>query len=82
MATDNPDLSGFRDAGGKLLSWHGISDEIIPYGNSVTYRKSVEKVMGGNENVNSFYRLFLAPGVKHCYGGAGAYPKDAFHIQY
>jgi hypothetical protein len=24
VGTDNPDLSAFRDAGGKLLSWHGL----------------------------------------------------------
>jgi hypothetical protein len=24
IGTDNPDLSAFRDAGGKLLSWHGL----------------------------------------------------------
>lgn len=74
--TFNTDLSAFRDAGGKLLTWHGLTDPLIPYQNTVKYRKRVESEMGGNEAVNEFFRLFLAPGVNHCGYGSGPVPKD------
>lgn len=76
LDTDNSDLSAFRDAGAKLLSWHGINDPIIPYQNTVKYRQRVEREMGGAKAVDNFFRLFLAPGVEHCGLGAGAVPKD------
>lgn len=76
LGTEDPDLSRFRDAGGKLLSWHGINDQIIPVDNTIQHRQRVESEMGGHQAVNDFYRLFLAPGVGHCSGGAGAQPLD------
>lgn len=37
----------------------------------------MERELGGSKRVNDFYRLFLAPGVAHCGGGAGATPTNA-----
>lgn len=76
LDTDNSDLSAFRDAGAKLLSWHGISDPIIPYKNTVKYRQHVEREMEGVKVVDDFFRLFLGPSVGHCGLGEGAVPKD------
>ncbi|KAH7397388.1 tannase and feruloyl esterase-domain-containing protein [Pyrenochaeta sp. MPI-SDFR-AT-0127] len=76
LNTDNPDLSALRASGAKMLTWHGIYDQMIPYQNTVAYRKKVEGVMGGANEVDNFYRLFLAPGVEHCGGGIGPIPKD------
>lgn len=73
---DNPNLSAFRDAGAKLLSWHGTNDDIIPHKTTIKYRQRVERELGGAEAVDEFFRLFLAPGVKHCAFGNGAVPKD------
>ncbi|MFI5736619.1 tannase/feruloyl esterase family alpha/beta hydrolase [Kribbella sp. NPDC051587] len=66
IGSDNPDLSGLRRAGGKLLSWHGLADSLIPAQGTVDYRQRVEHRMG---RVDSFYRLFLVPGAGHCGGG-------------
>ncbi|KAI1396498.1 feruloyl esterase B [Hypoxylon fuscum] len=77
---DNPDLSSFRDAGGKMLTWHGLADQLIPVYGTIHYRLRVEEMLGGNEAVNEFYRLFLAPGVDHCVGGNGAQPSDPFSL--
>ncbi|KAH8722993.1 tannase and feruloyl esterase-domain-containing protein [Phaeosphaeriaceae sp. PMI808] len=74
--THDPDLSRLRDSGTKLLTWHGINDQLIPYQNTVNYRKQVEAIMGGAHEVDEYYRLFLAPGVEHCFGGVGPFPKD------
>lgn len=66
IGTDDPDLSGFRKAGGKLLTWHGESDQYIPTQGTVDYRRQVVRAVGGSQKVDDFYRLFLAPGTSHC----------------
>ncbi|MEU4093664.1 tannase/feruloyl esterase family alpha/beta hydrolase [Streptomyces sp. NPDC026673] len=66
IGTDDPDLSAFRNSGGKLLSWHGQADQYIPAQGTVEYREQVERMMGGTKKVDDFYRLFLAPGTVHC----------------
>lgn len=77
IGTDDPDLAGFRAAGGKLLTFHGLADQLIPVQGTVDYRERVQELMGGADEVDSFYRLFLAPGVDHCAGGGtGLVPTD------
>ncbi|MGW4164585.1 tannase/feruloyl esterase family alpha/beta hydrolase [Streptomyces sp. NPDC004788] len=66
IGTDDPDLSAFRDSGGKLLTWHGDADEYIPAQGTVKYRKQVERKLGGTKAVDDFYRLFIAPNTSHC----------------
>ncbi|MFI6063347.1 DUF6351 family protein [Streptomyces sp. NPDC051286] len=66
IGTDDPDLSAFRKSGGKLLTWHGQQDQLIPTQGTVSYREQVERKMGGTKRVDDFYRLFLAPGTAHC----------------
>ncbi|KAI9167813.1 putative feruloyl esterase [Paramyrothecium foliicola] len=77
LGTDNPDLTSFRDNGGKLLSWHGLADQLLPAATTIRYREEVEALMGGNSQVNDFYRLFLPPGIAHCIGGHGPWPSDS-----
>ncbi|KAH7074236.1 Tannase/feruloyl esterase, partial [Paraphoma chrysanthemicola] len=76
LNTDDPDLSRLRDSGTKLLTWHGTDDKLIPFQNTVKYRRTVEAIMGGANEVDDYYRFFLAPGVDHCGGGAGPIPSD------
>ncbi|MEV2273614.1 tannase/feruloyl esterase family alpha/beta hydrolase [Nonomuraea africana] len=64
IGTRDADLSAFRDAGGKLLTWHGTRDQLIPTEGTVDYRRRVERATGGD--VDDFFRLFLAPGTEHC----------------
>ncbi|KAF2741884.1 feruloyl esterase B precursor [Sporormia fimetaria CBS 119925] len=77
LNANNPNLQALRDAGGKLLTWHGTSDEVIPYQSTLRYRQRVEAAMGGAKAVNEFYRVFLAPGLGHCGLGNGLMPTDA-----
>ena len=65
----NPDLSAFKARGGKVLMYHGWDDTAISPGNSINYYQSVLKKMGGKQD--GFIRLFMAPGMQHCGGGAG-----------
>jgi len=74
IGTDNPDLSAFRKAGGKLVIWHGQADQLIFPQGSIDYYQRVTDAMGGVERTRSFARLFLAPGVAHCAGGPGPQP--------
>jgi Tannase and feruloyl esterase len=63
--TDNPNLSAFRDKGGKVLTYHGLADELIAPQGSVNYYTRVEAAMGGQAEVHKFNRLFLIPGMGH-----------------
>jgi Tannase and feruloyl esterase len=67
----NPDLSAFRDAGGKLIQYHGWNDAAIPAPSSIDYYEQVAGKLGGIEKTQSFYRLFMAPGMQHCGSGLG-----------
>lgn len=80
LNADNPDLSMLQASRTKLLSWHGLDDQLIPYRNTLNYRERVENMMGGPGEVNEFYRLFLAPGVAHCGGGMGPVPQDPLAV--
>ena len=74
IATDNPDLTRFRDRGGRIVMWHGQADPLIYPGGSIDYYQRVVRQMGGAERTTEFVRFFLAPGVGHCGGGAGPAP--------
>jgi feruloyl esterase len=78
IATDNPDLTAFRDRGGKLVAWHGWADPLIYADGTIDYFERVQKQMGGPEKTARFFRLFMAPGVGHCAGGAGPNPAGQF----
>jgi feruloyl esterase len=65
----DPDLRAFKARGGKLLLYHGWNDGLISPGNTVNYFNDVNKTMGKGQD--DFVRLFMAPGVGHCAGGAG-----------
>ena len=68
----NPDLRDFRQRGGKLLQYHGWNDQLIAAENSINYYESVLKFFEpARQDVLSFYRLFMAPGMAHCAGGTG-----------
>jgi feruloyl esterase len=68
-ATD-PDLTRFKERGGKLIIYHGWNDPAISPLNSVDYFHSVEAKLGA-KSAEDFVRLYLAPGMQHCGGGPG-----------
>jgi len=74
IGTDNPDLSAFRGRGGRVILWHGWADQLITPEGTIDYYKRVQQQMGGPQKTAGFARLFLAPGVGHCGGGAGPSP--------
>jgi feruloyl esterase len=70
----NPDLSQFTDRGGKLITYHGTTDGLIPFANSVNYYEAVVDELG--RKADDSVRLYLVPGMDHCSGGDGAYEID------
>jgi tannase/feruloyl esterase len=77
LGADDPDLSAFADSGGKALLWHGAADFGVPFQGTVDYYERVQDTMGPGRT-DQFLRLFLAPGVGHCGGGAGPQPVGQF----
>ncbi|KAM3068381.1 hypothetical protein ACMFMG_009518 [Clarireedia jacksonii] len=73
IGTNDPDLSEFRDAGGKMLTVHGLADQLIPTNGTSDYYQKVEKL---DPNVRDYYRFYEAPGMEHCGGGSGPMPQD------
>lgn len=65
----NPDLREFRQAGGKLLVYHGFSDGLTPPSQTLMYYDAVRRAMGGQQATDSFLRLYMIPGMGHCGGG-------------
>ncbi len=74
------DLRAFKARGGRMLMWHGLSDASILATSSIGYYQGVEKLMGGRERTQDFFRLFLVPGVHHCAGGPGLTDFDALTL--
>lgn len=68
LQTTWADLSKFQSAGGKILTFHGESDQSIPTGSSAHFYESVRDIMCPNMKYNEsttsmddWYSLFLVP---------------------
>ena len=65
------DLSAFQAAGGKLIGYQGWTDDAVPPDGTLRYYNEAAGKVGGIDKLQSFYRLFMAPGMDHCAGGIG-----------
>jgi hypothetical protein len=73
-ATFNPDtgdiefgdMNAFRDAGGKLIIWHGWADALVTPQPTVDFYEALAKKSGGMPSTQEFARLFMVPGMDHC----------------
>jgi feruloyl esterase len=73
-AATNPDLSGFRNRGGKLILYHGWSDPALTPLETVHYYNRVVQKQTGLRRTQQFARLFMVPGMRHCIGSGGPGP--------
>lgn len=64
----NPDLSAFRQRGGKLLMHAGWSDMALSPLGTIEY---YEQVLKHDPRAAQDVRLIMMPGVDHCAGGSG-----------
>jgi feruloyl esterase len=67
----NPDIKPFLAHNGKLLLYHGWSDQLVPTETTITYYEEVAQKMGGVSKIDNQVRMFLAPGMGHCGRGDG-----------
>ncbi|THZ55951.1 Tannase 30 kDa subunit [Aureobasidium pullulans] len=90
LQTTLPDLTTFRESGGKLLHYHGESDPSIPAASSVHYWQSVRSIMYGHlsqedaqKELQDWYQFYLIPGAAHCGTNSlqpGPYPENNMNI--
>ena len=73
MNAIDPDLSRFKAAGGKLIQYQGWGDAVAFPEWAIDYYGQVVARAGGGSlaATQSFYRLFMQPGVGHCGMGPG-----------
>lgn len=70
MNADNPDLDHLREAGKKMILWHGWADVGLNPLRTIQYFESVQRATGVDATAE-FLRLFMVPGMYHCEGGPG-----------
>jgi feruloyl esterase len=71
LSATDPNLKPFFSHGGKLIQYHGWTDQQVMPRNSIDYYNSVAREMGNSAKTAESYRLFMAPGMGHCGGGDG-----------
>jgi len=75
MDATDPDLRAFKARGGKMILYHGWADTGVNPFMTVRYLEKVQQTMG--EDLGSFMRLFMVPGMFHCRGGLNVDRFDA-----
>jgi feruloyl esterase len=67
----DPNLSPYKQRGGKIILYHGWADPAISALGTLNYYENMVKLVGGQREADSFSRLYLVPGMHHCSGGPG-----------
>ena len=67
----DPDLRPYKNAGGKLIVYHGWSDPGISAYGTLRYVEAMTRVVGGQAAAEAFARTYFVPGMHHCSGGPG-----------
>lgn len=64
---DPSNLSTLKRRGAKVMIWHGVSDAVFSYDDSVTWYRNLAAANGGD--ATNFARLYGVPGMNHCGNG-------------
>ena len=85
LNASSPELSGYRDRGGKLLLYHGWNDSNNSPEATIDYYEAIETALARESNptgiaTRDFARLFLVPGMGHCSGGIGTTEFDTQRV--
>lgn len=68
MTPPNPsDLSRLRDRGAKIIIYHGTSDPVFSFEDTVAYFRGFTSANNGD--ASKFARLYAVQGMNHCSGG-------------
>ena len=74
------ELDAAKKSGAKILMWHGETDQLIPWRQSVHYYREAAQHFDGYHKLKPWFRFYVAPGVNHCGGGAGPQPQNLFGV--
>jgi feruloyl esterase len=69
LNADDPAIAPFLRRGGRLILYHGWADPLVAPPTTIAYYETVRARNG--RLAERGVRLFMAPGVDHCRGGAG-----------
>ncbi|WP_424933056.1 tannase/feruloyl esterase family alpha/beta hydrolase [Amaricoccus macauensis] len=64
--SDSTDLTAFREAGGKMIVWHGWADAIVPPYKTVEWFEATAEATGSQEALEENVKLYMIPGLDHC----------------
>jgi hypothetical protein len=71
MTPQSPtNLSKLRDRGAKMIVYHGTSDPVFSFNDTLSWLDSVKAIFGGL--TDSFVKLYPVPAMSHCSGGPAA----------
>lgn len=65
--SNSPDLSKFKQSGGKMISWIGNADPAVSPNETIAWYNRVNEREAGM--AQDFLKLFVVPGMNHCAGG-------------
>lgn len=68
LSANSVNLDRFRDAGGKLIFFHGLIDDFITPYSSIQYYERLVGHYGGEQGVEDFVRFYTIPGMGHVTG--------------
>ena len=71
LAAVDPNLTAFVQRGGKLLTYHGWSDQNIAPQASVNFYTRALAATKAPARGSAWLRLYMVPGMGHCSGGEG-----------
>ena len=71
LAAVDPNLTAFAQRGGKLITYHGWSDNSIAPQASVNFYARALAATNAPARGSSWLRLYMVPGMGHCGGGEG-----------
>jgi feruloyl esterase len=72
---DSPNIDAYVKHGGKIIFYHGMADGIFSPRDTVKYIDQLSQRYG--QQVDSFARLYLVPGMGHCASGPATDQFDA-----
>lgn len=63
IITDDPDLSGLRKSGSKMLHSHDRNNEMVPITGKV---HCYQRTLALDPDAQEYHRFFITPGASHC----------------
>lgn len=67
IGATNPDLSAYQASGGKVIMMHGLADSVASPNSTIDYYNQIVARLG-QQQADSFVRLYAVPGFNHDYG--------------